>query len=320
MNTLKKFLPLFLAAAVICMALLFVVYFNDYERAGEHWTPASPLTHETARFTTDMGAEGDYLITVEKVSSKYPLLFVEYQPPGIIMQSTIHSDDGTIRLDQRFADEGEYRITVQHTIHPNHNEVINFTVQTPLFKYANDAALSLLLLLAGWVSGRRLRQLFVAVLLCIVVTAAPSSGWAHGHGGKPLMVTGDEMVKLSWLHHPPDGFANSAPLEWSVQLRNGGELVESVPFHLEIVHSESHFPVLSLSGVTVDGTIPLRYSPPDGTDYQLLLEAVVAGRLYHLGVDATAKAIQPTVLRKWQSFALMLIPLLIGMVVGWRRG
>jgi len=304
---------------VIVAALGFVRYFNAYEAPGEHWAPASPVTHETARFTTDMGAAGDYRITVEKLTSKLPLLFVEYQPPGLIVDTTIHSDDGTIRLDQRFADEGGYQITVQHTIHPNHNEIIGFTVQTPLFKYANDALLVVLLLLAGWISGRRLRQLSVVAALLMVITAMPEQGWAHGDHGEPMaaMAAEDGQFTLAWLHQAPDGFANNTPLDWSLRLLNQGQPMKAIPFHLEIVHAETHFPVLALSGVTVNGTIPLRYSPPDGTDYQLLLQTVVAGKVHHLALDATAAPIRPTAWRTWQSFGLMLLPLLFGMMAGW---
>jgi len=313
--------PLLLAAVVIVAALGFVRYFNAYEAPCDHWAPASPVSHEIARFSTDMGAAGDYRITVKKLAAKLPLLFVEYQPPGLMVASTIHSDDGIIRLDQQFADEGDYQITVQHTIHPNHNETINFTVQTPLSKYANDALLFALLLLAGWISGRRLRQLSIVAMLLMVVTAMPGQGWAHGDGGAHMaaaVAAEDGSLTLAWLHKAPDGFANNVPLDWSVRLLNKGQPMGHLPFHLEIVHSETHFPVLSLSGVTLNGAIPLRYSPPDGTDYQLLLQVVVAGKVHHFVLDASAKPIRPTALRKWQSFGLMLVPLLLGMAGGWR--
>ncbi len=325
MKSFQWLLPFLMAALIIAAALGFVRYFNAYEAPGDHWAPASPVTHENARFTTDMGAAGDYRVTVEKLASKFPLLFVEYQPPGLMVDTTIHSDDGVIRLDQRFADEGSYRVTVQHTIHPNHREVIDFTVQTPLYKYANDLVLVGCLLLAGWVSGRRLRQLAaVAMVLLACMGAMPKAASAHGNGGShpSALAVGaqDGTLTLSWLRQPPDGAANNAPLDWSVRLRRSdGAPIGRAPFRLEIIHSETHFPVLTLSGVTTSGTIPLRYSPPDGTDYQLLLQAVVDGKVHHVALDAAATPIRPTATRQWQSFGLMLIPLCIGMAWGWRR-
>jgi len=312
-----------MAVTIIIVALSFVRYFNSYEAPGDHWAPASPITHETARFITNMGAGGDYHISVEKMVSKFPLLFVEYQPPGLIVETTIHSDDGIILLNQRFADEGHYRITVQHTVDSNNNETIDFIVQTPLFKYADDLFLFVCLLLAGWISGRRLQQLFpVAMLLLVLLVSTPHSASAHGEHNStytPLSVgTQSGSLTLSWLHHhPPHGFANNAPLDWSIQLGNATHRIGNIPFLLEIIHSETHFPVLTLSGVATDGTIPLRYSPPDGTDYQLRLQTAVDGKLHHFTLDATAQPIQPTAQRKWQSFAIMLIPLLIGMGWGW---
>ncbi|MDQ6994941.1 MAG: hypothetical protein Q9M18_05035, partial [Mariprofundaceae bacterium] len=222
MNKVQWMLPLVLAVVVIASGFGFVKYYNGYEEVGEHWAPKSPITHETARFTTDMGAEGDYRVNIEKVSSKYPLFFVEYQTIGTVLDFKVHSDDGIVRLDEQFADEGEYRITVQHDIHPSHHEIIDFTVQTPLVKYTNDALLFGFLLLAGFFSGKRLKTL---TMVCLMVTAgmiaSPQSSQAHGMGGGQAMEVGHEVddVTLTWLHgSSPMGQANRTPMDWRMQL------------------------------------------------------------------------------------------------------
>ncbi len=323
MKSIQWTIPLLLAGLIIAGAFGFVRFFNAYEEPGEHWAPGSPVVHENARFTTDMGAAGDYLVTVEKLTSKFPLFFVEYQPPGTIVTATLHSDDGSIRLDQRFADEGRYRITVQHTIHPEHRETIDFTVQTPLFKYANDLFLACLLLLAGFVSGHRLKQLSTAAaaILLVVMLSTPTSALAHGgHGTPPTPVSAQAGDwQLSWLHDAPHGPANRSPLDFSLRLSSKTAPPSHTPYRLEIIHSESHQPVLTIEGSTDDGTIPLHYSPPDGTDYQLYLSAVVNGNVQHFAVDASAEAIRPTLMRTVQSFVILMIPVLIGMAWGWRR-
>lgn len=325
MSKVKWMLPLLLAATVISGGFLFVIYFNSYEEPGEHWVPKLPIAHETARFATDMGAEGDYLLHIEKVSSKWPLLFVEYQTPGPVLALMVHSDDGIVRLRQQFADEGLYRISIQHAIHPEHKEVIDFTVQTPLTKYANDALLFVLLLLAGVLSGKRLRGLAV---VCLVFTAGtlslPEQALAHAMAGQQhAMEVGHEIddVKLAWLHgKSPIGQANRSPMDWSLTIHKAGKLVKHAAYNLDFVHLESGFPVLHIEGVVNNGVIALKYSPPDGTDYQLQLRTVIEGRVYHLALRGSAEGIRPSTLRKWSSFLLMMVPVLIGMIWGWRRG
>ncbi len=318
-------LPLGLAGMVIAVALGFVQYYNGYEEPGEHWAPAAPVAHESARFFTDMGSAGDYIVRIEKLRSKFPLLFVEYQTPGTVLEETVHTDDGFIRLSEQFADEGDYRITVQHTIHPMHKEVIDFTVQTPLFKYANDAVLFALLFLAGWLSGARLRALMMVCMLAMAgLSFAPGSAWAHGAGGEhqssPL---GPELdgVRLTWLAgHAPTGEANRAPMDWSMVITKDNRPVRRASYALDFVHLESGMPVLHTEGVTTNGgVIRLKYSPPDGTDYRLVVRADVDGRVYHLALTGAAEAIRPTAGRQWASFLLMMIPALGGMVWGWRR-
>ena len=326
MNRIKWMLPLLLAAVVIASGFGFVQYYNGYEGPGEHWAPESPIVHETARFSTDMGAAGDYRVIVEKKSSKFPLFFVEYQTPGKVLDMMIHSDDGMVQFNQQFADEGEYRITVQHTIHPAHQEVIDFTVQTPLVKYTNDLLLCLFLLAAGFLSGSRLRAL---ALVCLFFSFSgldmPTQAMAHGMAGgehQPHVISdqaGD--VSLRWLHaKAPEGQANRTPMDWRLQLSKAGRAVDRAPFILDFIHSETHFPVLHIEGVAKNGVIHLKYSPPDGTDYTLQVRTVIDGQVYHLALPASAEAIPPTVWRKWQSFLLMMVPLLIGMFWGWTRG
>ncbi len=322
MTYLKGMLPLGLAGLVIAAALGFVRYFDAYEAPGEHWAPASPIAHEPARFMTDMGSPGDYIVKVEKLESKFPLLFVEYQTPGPVLDLTVHSDDGIIRLDQRFADEGRYRISVQHTIHPMHREEIEFTVQTPLSKYAVDALLFLMLLAAGYFSGRRLRELSLAALLLMALAAPGGNAWAHGGGGHAAEPLGAETdgIALGWVAgHAPHGEANRAPMDWRLRLTKNGKPVRHALYDLEFVHLESGQPVLHVQGATVNGVIPLRYSPPDGTDYQLFVRAIVDGKAYHLALEGAADAIRPTAAREWESFLLLMLPAVAGMMWGWRR-
>jgi len=318
-------LPLLLAVAVIASGFGFVKYSDGYEALGEHWAPASPIAHESARFATDMGAAGDYIIHVEKLVSKAPLLFVEYQTLGAVLDMTMHSDDGIVRFAEQFADEGEYRVSVQHTIHPNHQEVIDFTVQTPLAKYSNDVLLLVFLLLAGFLSGKRLRGLAVLCLMVLAGSlATPEQAMAHGTGSETQAVTFSSQaddVTLIWLQgKSPMGEANRSPMDWRMQLNKAGKPVSHATYTLDFVHLESGFPVLHTEGVTTNGMIDLKYSPPDGTDYQLQLRTIIDGRVYHLGLNASAEAIRPTAGRKWASFLLMMIPVLIGMAWGWRRG
>ncbi|MDX8409495.1 MAG: hypothetical protein R8J84_05555 [Mariprofundales bacterium] len=325
MTNFRWLTPLVLAVAVIGAALGFVRYFNGFEASGEHWAPASPIAHQSARFTTDMGAPGDYRITVEKLTSKLPLLFVEYQPPGMVLATTMHADDGIVRFNQQFADEGSYRVTVQHTIHRHHREVINFTVQTPLAKYSTDLAFFLTLLLAGFISGKRLRALAMLLLVVGVTSGMPMPAEAHhvANGDRALAIASHyDDLGLQWLANtPPTGDANRAQLDWSLKLIRHGQPLAQTPFSLDIIHLESGHPVLTLEGSTDrNGTIPLHYSPPDGTAYQLLLRAVVDGKVQHLALDATANAIRPTPSRQWKSFALLMVPVLLGMAWGWRRG
>jgi hypothetical protein len=317
-------LPIVLAGLVIASGFGFVTYYNGYEGPGEHWAPESPIAHEMARFATDMSNEGDYHITVEKLESKAPLFFVEYQTPGKVLDMTVHSDDGIVRLAEQFADEGKYRITVQHTIHPDHNEVIDFTVQTPLSKYTNDVLLFIFLLAAGFLSGSRLRGLAMVMLVFTVGGfSAPEQALAHGMGGETQAVTfASEVddVSMTWLNgKAPVGEANRTPMDWRLQLSKSGKPVANAPFVLDFVHLESAFPVLHIEGVANNGVINLKYSPPDGTDYQRQVRTVIDGKVYHLGLEAEAEAIRPSGGRKWSSFLLMMIPVLLGMLWGWKR-
>jgi len=326
MSKITWMLPLLLASLVIASGFGFVKYYNAYEEPGEHWAPESPIAHATARFATDMGAEGDYLVNIEKLSSKSPLFFIEYQTLGEVLDMKIHSDDGMVRLRQQFADEGQYRITVQHSIHPNHKEVIDFTVQTPLVKYTNDALLFLFLLAAGFLSGKRLRGLAVVCLMVIAGgLTSPEQAMAHGAGGEhQVMEIGNSVddVQVNWLNgKAPTGEANRTPMDWSMKLTKAGEPVVRASYALDFVHLESGFPVLHIEGVTTNnGLIQLKYSPPDGTAYQLQLRTDIDGRVYHLALMGEAEAIRPTAGRKWSSFLLMMIPMLLGMAWGWRRG
>lgn len=323
MRWTRVLLPALLAGGLIVGALLFVRWFDAYEAPGEHWAPASPTVHERARFMTDMGTGGDYRVQVEKLASKFPPLFVEYQTPGPILDATVHSDDGIVRLEQAFADEGAYRITVQCLDHPEHREVIDFTVQTPLSKYAVDGLLILLLFAAGYASGRRLRALAAAVLLLAGVgMAAPADAWAHGghgHAARPGGARADALT-LDWLSgHAPHGVANRSPMDWGVRLMRAGAPVEA-HYALDVVHLETGLPVLHIEGRTVHGTIPLRYSPPDGTTYRLVVRAIAGGREHHLAIEGAADALRPTAARQWLSFALLMAPALLGMAWGWWRG
>ncbi|MDX8398112.1 MAG: hypothetical protein R8K49_07330 [Mariprofundaceae bacterium] len=326
MSRITWMLPLLLAGLVIASGFGFVKYYNGYEQPGEHWVPKSPIAHDISRFATDMGAEGDYLVKVEKISSKAPLFFVAYQTPGAVLNMKVHSDDGIVRLTQQFADEGQYRITVQHSIHPDHKEVIDFTVQTPLVKYTNDVLLFAFLLAAGFLSGKRLRGLAVICLMFVAGSmTSPGQAIAHGADGEhQIMEVGHSAddIQLRWLHRPPPiGEANRAPMDWRMQLSKAGKPVARASYSLDFMHLESGYPVLHLEGVTTgSGLIDLQYSPPDGTEYQLQLRTDIDGRIYHLALMGEAEAIRPTAGRKWASFLLMMIPVLIGMAWGWRRG
>ncbi len=315
-----------LAALVIFAGFAFVKYYNGYEAPGEHWAPASPIAHATARFATDMGAAGDYRISIEKLSSKAPLFFVQYQAPGPILDVKIHSDDGIVRLSQQFADEGQYRITVQHTISPEHKEVIGFTVQTPLVKYTNDVLLFAFLLLAGFFSGKRLQRLAVVMFVLLASgLSLPQTAMAHHmSGGKQHGMTISHHVndvQLRWLHgKAPVGAANRQPMDWSMQLIKGGKPVQHAVYDVDFIHLETHFPVLHIEGIsTGNGTIELRYSPPDGANYQLQVRTVIDNKVYHLALNGSAEAIPPSSGRKWASFLLMMIPVLTGMAWGWKR-
>ena len=330
MSKVKWLLPLLLAGLVIASGFVFVKYYNAYEAPGEHWTPASPIAHQMAYFSTPMGAEGDYLVTIEKLSSKSPLFFVEYQTPGKVLEMKVHSDDGLVRLQQQFADEGEYRITVQHSIHPMHKEVIDFTVQTPLSKYNNDVLLFIFLLAAGYLSGKRLRGLAVVCLMVFAGgMASPEQAVAHGMAGNQqvmstVMQMGNEVddIALTWVSgKAPIGEANREPMDWRMQLTKVGSPVKRASYDLDFIHLESGLPVLHIEGVTTDhGMIDLQYSPPDGTEYQLQLRANIEGRMYHLALNGEAEAIRPTAGRQWASFLLMMIPVLLGIFWGWKRG
>ncbi len=322
----KRLLPLLLAGLLIATAFGFVRYYNAYQAPGEHWAPASPVAHEMARFTTDMGNAGDFHVTIEKLESKFPLFFVEYQRPGRVLELSVHSDDGIVRLDQQFADEGRYRITVQHIIHPMHQEVVDFTVQTPLVKYANDLLLGCLLLAAGFLSGHRLRALaMITLVVSIGNLASPQPALAHGDAmasvAAVMFPANIDAVAVHWLAgKPPVGEANRAPLDWRMQITRDGQAVKRAPFALDVVHGESHLPVLHIEGVANGGLIDLRYSPPDGAHYAFELRTVIDGKAYHLSLPGSAAAVPPTLWRKWQSFLIMMVPLLIGMVWGWKRG
>lgn len=324
MRWLRGMAPLALAGLIIVGALMFVRWFNAYEAPGDHWAPAAPVAHELARFSTDMGTPGDYRVQIEKLRSKFPLLFVEYQPPGPVLDAIVHSDDGIVRLDEQFADEGGYRISVQHVIHPGHREDIDFTVQTPLSKYFVDVALFALLLGGGYLSGRRLRALSMAAVALLLggIACAPAA-WAHGGHGQPAeaLSAEDGELAIHWASgHAPRGPANRAPMDWRLKVLTHGHRVERAAYALDFVHLETGLPVLHLEGVTVNGEIPLHYSPPDGTDYQLFVRLIANGREHHLALDGAAEAIRPTPARQWASFLVLMTPALIGMAWGWKRG
>ena len=331
MNICIRMLPLLLAGLIVAAAFGFVRYYDAYEAPGEHWAPASPITHENARFTIDMGHAGDFQVSVEKLRSKFPLFFVEYQTPGTVMTLTTHSDDGIVRLDEQFADEGDYQITVQPIQPLGAPSVVPFSVQTPLVKYTNDVLLALFLIGAGYLSGRRLRALAMVTLLITAGSlAAPQPALAHGADHDvPENSAADAItfpahrgdVTLQWLAgKSPIGAANRTPMDWRMQITQAGKPLARAPFTLDVVHSETHLPVLHLEGIANHGRIDLRYSPPDGTDYSFQLRTVVDDTLYHLALPGSAEAIPPTAWRKWQSFLIMAVPLLIGMVWGWKRG
>ena len=324
MNWIRPLLPVTMAGVIIGGALLFVRYYNAYEAPGEYWAPASPVVHENSRFMADMGAAGDYRVQIEKLRSKLPLLFVEYQPPGPILDVAMHSDDGVLRLDERFADEGDYRIIVQDVKRPGHRQVVDFVVQTPLAKYSVDVLLLVLLLAAGFVSGRRLRTLArMALLAAVVIGGGMPSAWAHGghHRSAPSVAQEQGGLTLAWAAgRAPTGAANRSPMDWRLQILNHGLPVSRAAYALDFLHLESGHPVLHLEGVAVNGEIPLRYSPPDGTDYRLLVRAVVDGRVHHLALEGAAEAIRPTTGRQWASFLLLMTPVVIGMAWGWKRG
>jgi len=324
MIKIKFMLPLVLAGLVIASGFGFVKYYNAYEGPGEYWAPESPIAHESARFAVDMGEAGDFAVTVEKLASKLPLFFVEYQTPGTVLDMVVHSDDGIVRLAEQFTDEGEYRITVQHTIHPGHKEVVDFRVQTPLTKYTNDVLLFAFLLAAGLFSGSRLRALAMVMLVVAVGGfATPEQAMAHGSGNETQAVAFTSIVddvSLAWVQgKAPIGDANREPMNWRLQLSKAGKPVVRAPFTLDFVHSETHFPVLHIEGIANNGMINFKYSPPDGTTYELQVRTVIDGKVYHLGVGGGADAIRPTAGRKWSSFLLMMIPLLMGMIWGWKR-
>jgi len=152
----------------------------------------------------------------------------------------------------------------------------------------------------------------------------PVPVFAHGAAGDiQVMEVSNEVddIKLNWLAgKAPTGEANRTPMDWRMQPTKAGTPVQRAAYELDFVHLESGYPVLHMEGVTTDkGVIDLKYSPPDGTGYQLQIRAHINGRVYHLALMGEAEAIHPTGWRKWQSFLIMLVPLMIGMVWGWRR-
>ena len=337
MRWLKATLPMVLAALIVGTVWLGVRYYDAYEAPGTHWAPANPIVGELASFRADLARPGVYRVTVEKLSSKLPLLFVEYQPPGPLLDTRMELPDGQLRLKLRFADEGQYRIAAwQAGAAADAPPVFEhgFAVQTPLARYAVNVILVVVLLAAGYASGRQLRRLAMGALtgilliiisLGLVLPVTPS----HAHGTAPASAaTGVDSSGLSLRFMHPNqrnAYANSAPLLWDLHVLQAGVPLDRAVFDLEVIHGESRQTVLALAGVTPGDRLPLRYAPPDGTNYEIALRIMRAAKtdgaapLVHVSAFTQAEAKAPTTTRQWQSFILLMIPALAGMAWGYGK-
>ena len=299
MHWLKATIPMMLAALIVGTLWLGVRYYDAYAAPGIHWAPASPIAGELASFRTELAQPGVYRVTVEKLSSKLPLLFVEYQAPGPLLDTRMQLSDGQLRLKLRFADEGQYRIRAWQAHAAAGAPPVfehGFAVQTPLARYVVNAILVVVLLIAGYASGRQLRQLHQSrrsaaggltnILLIVISLIVISLGVAvpvtpsHAHGTAPASAaTGDNSSGLSLeFVHPEqrNGYANSAPLLWDIRVLQAGVPLDHTAFDLEVIHGESRQTVLALAGITPGDHLPLRYAPPDGTHYEIALRIMRA--------------------------------------------
>ena len=336
MRWLKATVPVMLAALIVGAVWLGVRYYDAYEAPGAHWAPASPIAGELASFRADLARPGAYRVTVEKLSSKLPLLFVEYQPPGPLLDTRMELPDGQLRLKLRFADEGQYRIAAWQDAAADAPPVFEhgFAVQTPLARYAVNVILVVVLLAAGYASGRQLRRLamgaltsilLIVISLGLVLPVTPS----HAHGTAPATTAAganSHGLSLGFVHlDQRNAYANSAPLLWDLHVLQAGVPLDHAAFDLEVIHGESRQTVLALAGVTPGDRLPLRYAPPDGTSYEIALRIMRAAKtdgaapLVHVSAFTQAEAKAPTTTRQWQSFILLMIPALAGMAWGYGK-
>ncbi len=328
MRGLKALLPIVLAAAVVGTAWLAVRYLVVYETPGMHWAPASPIAGELARFQIDLGQPGIYAVSVAKLASKFPLLFVEYKSPGPLLDTRLELPDGKLRLKMRFADEGQYRIEVRNAAGGADASLVfeqRFTVRTPLTKYAVDGVFVALLLAAGYFSGRQLRQLAApaAVVLLLVLGARVTPSYAHDMELAHVTEAAgnDQGLALRLMNRDHPGMANTMPLLWDLQVQQAHVALTHVAFDLEVIHAESGQPTLALAGVMPGDRLMLRYAPPDGADYQIeaRVTAATGGVALPMYVSArvSAEAKSPSATRHLLSFAVLMFPALLGMAWGY---
>ena len=337
MHWLKATIPMMLAALIVGALWLGVRYYDAYEAPGAHWAPARPIAGELASFRAELAQPGVYRIMVEKLSSKLPLLFVEYQTPGPLLDTRMQLPDAQLRLKLRFADEGQYRIGAWQADAVAGAPPIfehRFAVQTPLARYVVNVILVVMLLTAGYISGRQLRRLAMGTLttiLLIVISLGlvlPVAS-SHAHGTAPaIAATGANNYGLSLGFVHPDqrhGYANSAPLLWDLHVLQAGVPLDHIPFDLEVIHGESRQTVLTLAGITPGDHLPLRYAPPDGTSYEIALRIMRppktdgAPALVHISAVTETEAKAPTAARQWQSFILLMLPAITGMTWGYAK-
>jgi hypothetical protein len=326
MRVINALLPILLAAAVVGAALLFVRYFASYEAPGENWAPASPVAGELASFQADLKRPGVYDVNVEKLSSKLPLLFVEYKSPGTVLDTRLELPDGKLRFKMRFIDEGQYRVVIRAAADGVAAKPVfdqQFDVQTPLAKYAVDVLFAVLLLAAGFLSGRQLRHLAAALLLVVLLNVQPTPVFAHEMGAAHHAVETGEL-SLTLVNRDDQGVANSSPLSWDMQFRQQSVVLTHLAFDLEVIHGESGQPVLALAGVMPGDRLTLRYAPPDGADYKIETRvfgtspAAVPAAYVSAWVHTEAKS--PTGARHWLSFMVLMFPALLGMAWGyWKK-
>lgn len=325
MRVFNALLPIVLAALVVAAALLFVRYFVSFDAPGENWAPASPVAGELASFQADLGQPGVYEVNVEKLVSKFPLLFVEYKSPGTVLETRLKLPDGKLRLKMRFVDEGKYRIAIRSVSGAAHFER-QFEVQTPLSKYAVDMLYVVLLLAAGFLSGHQLRHLAApAVLFAVLLSGQPTSGFAHEMGEAHHS---DEKnagnLSLRFVNPGYQGVANTSPLPWDMQVRQNNAPLTDAAVDLQVIHGESGQPVLALAGVIPGDLLTLRYAPPDGADYKVEARVAdtsgMAAPPVYVSAWLHTGAKSPTEARHWLSFMVLMFPALLGMAWGyWRK-